>query len=419
MPTSKSKGRSLLPLRLRRLKGAATPLYIDSTAQPSLTSVISSTSPHVANDAAFTAPTAISALPSPRTLRRKSHLKIFRSGCAQGSSPDIASGIRAVSRAEPSTRRPKSDPFGQILRLQNRTGMSSPSTPDSAAQTPTRPRAATTSALNQNHFRPATPSTPALSVCSGLGSPTHPKPLYSVIRKNGVCLSPPPLSQPSTSYMTSGMASPGCSSGKVNEYGVGSGNGYTSPASSVFPLYPGETMLLSLSLDSRPSSSSSASSKPARDDVFKPLSLLRAKCGCKAKSKSRSKSRKRKHEDSRSQPAQMSPTPNGSAQLNTGIPGSPGMGSNVVYQRVFQVPFAGPGTGCSMSGETELKLALARHDRRSSASLSRETSPAGSASARHARSTAADVDEPGSPGSKPGKVMRRLREMVSRTFDAL
>lgn len=415
MPTSKTKGRSLLPLRLRRLKGDATPLYIDSTAQPSLRSVISSSSPHVANDETFTAPTAISALPSPRTLRRKSHLKIFRSGCAQGS-PSIAGGIQAVTGAEPSTRRPKSDPFGQILRLQNRTGMSSPSTPDSAGQTPTRPRAATTSALNQTHFRPATPSTPALSVRSGLGSPTHPKPLYSVIRKNGVCLSPPPLSQPSPSYMTSGMASPGCSSGKVNEYGVGSGNGYASPASSVFPLYPGETMLLSLSLDSRPSSSSSASSSSARNDVFKPLSLLKAKCGCKAKSKG-----KRKHENSRLQPAQMSPTPtpNGSAQMNTGMSGSPGMGSNLVYQRVFQVPFAGPGTGCSMSGETELKLALARHGGTPSVSLSRETSPAGSASARYARSTAAGVNEPGSPDSKPGKVMKRLREMVSRTFDAL
>ena len=412
MPASKTKGRSLLPLRLRRLKGAVAPLYIDSTTQPSLTSAINSTSSPVTNNPATTVTTATSPMLSPRTLRRKSHLKIFRTDSTQGDSIDVASSIRASAEPGPSsTRRPKSDPFGEILRLQHRTGMSHPSTPDSIAKTPTRLRAATTSALNQDHPRPATPSTPALSIRSGLGFSTRPKPLYSAIRKNGVCLSPP-LPLPSPSYTTSDATSPGCSSRKVNEYGVGSGNGYGSPASSYFPLYPaGETMLLSLSLESRPSSSSTSSSS-THEDVFGPLTMLKAKCGYKPRSKSRSKSKRRKHESSRPRSAQTSPTPYGGVQS-----GSAGTEPGLVYQRAFQVPAAvGPGTGCSMSGETELKLALARHDRRPSSSLRREMSPEDWIGARHPSSAAADVHEPGSPSLKPGGVIRRLREMVSRTF---
>ena len=409
MPTPKTKGRSLLPLRLRRLKGAAAPLYIDSTTQPSSMSVI--------NSALVTTPA--SPMLSPRTLRRKSHLKIFRTDSAQGDSLDAATSIRAMSSAEPdpsSTRRPKSDPFGEILRVQHRsTGMSHPSTPNSIAQTPTRLRAATTSALNQDYPRPATPSTPALSIRSGLGISTRPKPLYSAIRKNGVCLSPP-LPLPSPSYTTSNATSPRCSSRKVNEYGVGSGNGYGSPASSYFPLCPaGETMLLSLSLESRPSSSSTSSSSAHEDAVFGPLTMLKAKCGYKPRSKSRSKSKRRKHDSSGS--AQMSPTLHGSVQSSTGMAGSAGTEPDLVYQREFQVPAAvGPGTGCSMSGETELKLALARHDRRPGSSLCREMSPTDWTGANHPSSAAADVHEPGSPSLKPGGVIRRLREMVSRTF---
>lgn len=416
MPEPRTNGRSLLPLRLRRLKGAV-PLYINSTTQPSLTSVINSASSPVTNDTATRVTTATSPKLSPRTLRRKSHFKISRTESAQGGSLDVSSSIQANAEPTPSSaRRPKSDPFGDVLRLQHRTGMSHPSTPDSIEQTPTRPRAATTSASNQGYPRPATPSTPALSVRSGLGFSTHPKPLYSAIRKNGVCLSPP-LPLPSPSFTTSGANSPRGSSGKVNDYGAGSGNGYGSPTSSVFPLSPaGETMLLSLSLKSRPSSSSTSSSS-AHEDTFGPLTLLKAKCGCGPGSKSRSKSRRRKHDNSRLGSAQMITTPHGGDQWSTGMTGSVEAEPGLVYQRVFQAPVAvGPGTGCSMSGETELRLALARQDRRHSASLCKETSPADWRGARHRNSVATNVHEPGSPSSKPGGVMRRLREMVSRTF---
>lgn len=143
--------------------------------------------------------------------------------------------------------------------------------------------------------------------------------------------------------------------------------------------------------------------------------MLKAKCGYKPRSKSRSKSKRRKHDSSGS--AQMSPTLHGSVQSSTGMAGSAGTEPDLVYQREFQVPAAvGPGTGCSMSGETELKLALARHDRRASGSLRREMSPADWTGAKHPSYAAADVYEPGSPSLKPGGVIRRLREMVSRTF---
>ncbi|KAF8622863.1 hypothetical protein AX15_006704 [Amanita polypyramis BW_CC] len=351
---------------------------------------------------------------TPRTLRRKSHLRIFRSCPTDDDS--IVDGkcddIQTMMNSSSNVRRPKSDPFGDIVRSRNPADIPPMPVPGSSMQTQKRLRAATTSAVNQLYSQPCTPTTPTFSALSGPISPTHPKPLYSAIRKNGVCLSPP---LPSPPYTASVTTSPVHSSGNVDEYSASHGYGYASPASSVFPLYPpaAETMLLSLSLDSRPSSSSTSSSSSDQHDVFGPLMMLRAKCGCGNKSKPKFGSktqRERKRDKARTKAAGRRSISGESMRSNTQMR----MESNPGYQRVFQAP-VGPGTGCSMSGEPELKLALAQQDKRAStpSPMSKASTTARTRRGDHAK---VDVNEPGSPGSKVGGTIRRLREMVSRTF---
>ena len=112
--------------------------------------------------------------------------------------------------------------------------------------------------------------------------------------------------------------------------------------------------------------------------------MLRAKCGYGHKRKSKTQ-RNRKHSNER-------PTSRESVQLSMQMAG---MEWSPAQERAYQMA----GMGCSMSGETELKLALARRDNTASAG-----------------DTTVDTNELGRMSSKPGKAMRRLREMVSKTF---
>ncbi|KAK2467258.1 hypothetical protein APHAL10511_000807 [Amanita phalloides] len=394
---SYAKERSRLPLRLRRLKGAIQPLHIDSTIS-SLTSVSNPASPRASHDTK-SATSATSPTKSPHTLRRKSHLKIFRSFSSQDNSPDYAgSQVRLMTNTEPSQingQRPNSDPFGEVLWPKNMASASTLYMPDSSSFTLSKPDAV---GLNETSPHLFTPATPTFSIRSG-SSYFHPRPLYAAIRKNGVCLSPPlPLG-------TSATTSPKSPGGKVNEYDACGASGYGSPASSVFPLYTGgDTMLLSLSLESRSSSSSTLASAFAEDGhISGPLTMLKAKCGYRPKSRSKSRPRSKRGRDKDNM---LKSTASG--RNTPSITGMAGLGRTESGQRVFQVP-VGPGTGCSMSGETELKLALARHDKRAS-------TPERASPAAEQRQTTASARRPGSPSLIPGKVIRRLKEMVSRTF---
>ena len=375
--------------------------------------------------------------------------------------------------------------------------------------TPTmRERAWTESAIpaaGQLHYRyPSTSTPPASPAGSGYGI-SFPKPLYSAIRKNGVCLSPPPPPSPSPSMSTftftstdrlkrennatntSSPLSPSYRSPLPSSYQSPQRSPYhsphisshqfsdispyfspylpsqpphsspnlspsLSPVTSFFPLYPpsGDQQLLSLTPESRPSSVTTSSHG---DGSCGPLSLLKARYG---EMKSRSKpqhSKGRSGQENVNTALLERSRARGSTETGSNATGRAGMmemPTRPVYQRMFQVPVAGVGAGigCSMSGETELRLALAGGGGRSgrntpdgyiprvasptpmatSMSVSnsifldrreRELPPIPSLGSRIGSTFRSGLSARASLTSlqtKPGKAVRKLKEMVSRTF---
>ncbi|PFH47252.1 hypothetical protein AMATHDRAFT_6946 [Amanita thiersii Skay4041] len=344
-----------------------------------------------------------------RMLRRVDHLRVARTPGCVFSSEDL----------DGNGKRPISEPFFDGGCEGNKSGMGA------EAKVMGRARAATTSRTmqasshaytrtNMNMYEPRTPTTPVTPVRVG-----HPsRPIYSVIRKNGVCLSNSPVLAPNavppetlgrsvTSSPVGSVRSSGL--GSVYGYGYGYGPGQVqrptspvSPYSYTFGPSGCDKMLIELEAYAGTSSSSSSMSSFSNDDdddgsirgrgmgLLRPLRKLKSKCSTRFRSvKSLNKSTRAMSPAS----GTSSTSPSSMRTFHMPVPMS--------IPIALSGKLGGAEFGCSMSGEAELRLALARS--RSPVPVVGEPYGGGGG------------DGVGSPG-KVVKGVKRLREMVSRTF---